>query len=96
MDKDLRALLGRPVAGPYRTRFCGRGDLVACREALWRALDETAAEIEASQGSDPSRWRADARGERIAFAGGLLPRTMRFANRPTFQQVLSFDEHRPR
>ena len=31
VDKDLRTLLGRPVTGPFRTRFCGAGDLVACR-----------------------------------------------------------------
>ena len=26
MDKDLRALLGRPVAGRYRMRYCGKGE----------------------------------------------------------------------
>jgi hypothetical protein len=34
--------------------------------------------------------------ERTEFAGGLLPRTMRFANRPTFQQVFTFGAHRAR
>lgn len=96
VDKDLRSLLGRPVNGPYRTRFCGAGDLVACRAALWGALDGAARELEAAQGADPARWRADATAERIRFAGGLLPRTMRFTNRPTFQQVMTFDGHRPR
>ena len=96
IDKDLRTLLGLPVVGPYRTRFCGAGDLAACRTALWAALDDAAAALEASQGPDPARWRTDASAERIAFAGGLLPRTMRFANRPTFQQVITFTGHRPR
>jgi acyl-homoserine lactone acylase PvdQ len=96
VDKDLRTLLGRPVSGPFRTRFCGAGDLVACRTALWAALDATAAELQAAQGADPARWRADATAERVRFAGGLLPRTMRFANRPTFQQVMTFTGHRPR
>jgi acyl-homoserine lactone acylase PvdQ len=97
VDKDLRTLLGRrPVAGPYRTRFCGAGDLAACRASLWAALDGAAAELEAAQGADPARWRADAAAERIRFAGGLLPRTMRFANRPTFQQVFTFAAHRRR
>ncbi|HSK57813.1 MAG TPA: penicillin acylase family protein, partial [Actinomycetospora sp.] len=96
VDKDLRTLLGRPVAGPYRTRFCGGGDPVACRTSLWAAVDDAAGELEAAQGADPTRWRADAVSERIRFAGGLLARTMRFANRPTFQQVLTFDGHRPR
>ena len=96
VDKDLRTLLGRPVTGPFRTRFCGAGDLVACRTALWAALDAPAAELPAAPGADPARWRADATAERVRFAGGLLPRTMRFANRPTFQQVMTFTGHRPR
>ncbi len=96
VDKDLRALLGRPVAGPYRTRFCGAGDLSACRASLWAALDAAAGELEAAQGADPARWRADATAERVRFSGGLLARTMRFTNRPTFQQVMTFNGHRPR
>ena len=84
------------MTGPFRTRFCGAGDLAACRNALWAALDAAAAELEAAQGADPARWRADATAERVRFAGGLLPRTMRFANRPTFQQVMTFTGHRPR
>ena len=27
VQKDLRALLGRPVSGPYQTRSCGGGDV---------------------------------------------------------------------
>jgi len=30
------------------------------------------------------------------FPGGLLPDRMRWTNRPTFQQVISFATHRPR
>ncbi|MBA3748807.1 MAG: penicillin acylase family protein, partial [Solirubrobacterales bacterium] len=52
VDKDLRSLLGRPVSGAYRTRFCGAGDLGACRAALWGALDAAAGELEAAQGAD--------------------------------------------
>jgi acyl-homoserine lactone acylase PvdQ len=96
VEKDLRTLLGRPVRGPYATRFCGAGDLAACRASLWAALDEAGAELARAQGPDPAAWRSDARDERIVFAGGLLPRTMRFANRPTFQQVMTFDGHRGR
>ena len=94
VDKDLRALLGKPVRGAYATRFCGGGELASCRASLWAALDAAAAELEAAQGPDPASWRADAKAARIAY--GFLPRTMRFANRPTFQQVLSFAGHRPR
>jgi hypothetical protein len=94
IDKDLRRLLGRRVKGPYTTRFCGAGVLAACRSSLWAAIEAAGAELAASQGPDPERWRADATRERINYSP--LPRTMRFANRPTFQQVMSFNRHRPR
>ena len=60
VDKDLRALLDQPVRGPYSRRYCGAGVLATCREALWRALDTAAAELEKTQGPAPSAWRADA------------------------------------
>jgi hypothetical protein len=70
--------------------------LSTCREDLWAALDGAAAELEASQGPAPSSWRADATGERIRFTSGVLADTMRWTNRPTFQQLMSFRSHRPR
>ena len=96
VDKDLRTLLGRGVRGPYSRRYCGAGVLASCREALWEALDEAAAELETKQGPAPSSWRADANAERIRFTSGVLPDTMRWTNRPTFQQLMSFRSHRPR
>ena len=42
------------------------------------------------QGPDPRLWRADATNERIKFTPGLIADTMRWTNRPTFQQVLRF------
>jgi hypothetical protein len=94
LDKDLRTLLGRPVQGPFSTRYCGGGDLGACRGALWAALDQAAAKLQQEQGADPAGWRSDATRERIDFSTGILPDTMRWTNRPTFQQVMSFDRHR--
>jgi acyl-homoserine lactone acylase PvdQ len=96
VDKDLRTLLGRDVRGPYSRRYCGAGVLATCREDLWAALDAAAAELEAKQGPAPSAWRADANAERIRFTSGVLPDTMRWTNRPTFQQLMSFSGHRPR
>jgi acyl-homoserine lactone acylase PvdQ len=94
MDKDLRSLLGKPVKGAFSTKFCGAGDLAACRESLWAALAATGDELAAAQGSDPSAWRADATAERIKFVPGLLPFTMAYTNRPSgIQQVISFDGH---
>jgi len=74
--------------------FCGGGDSSRCRASLWAAIDEAGVALAAAQGPDPTRWRADATGERITF--GFLPQTARWTNRPTFQQVISFDSHRPR
>ncbi len=96
VDKDLRGLTGRAVTGPSKVAYCGGGDLDGCRASLWAAIDAAGDELQAAQGPDPTAWRANANGERIQFAGGLLPATMRWTNRPTFQQVISFARHRPR
>jgi acyl-homoserine lactone acylase PvdQ len=94
VQKDLRSLLGRPVAGAYRTRFCGAGDAARCAASLWAVLDQVAGELGAAHGTDPSTWRADATAERIVFAPGILTRTMRGSNKPTFQQAITFATHR--
>jgi hypothetical protein len=94
LDKDLRALIGRPVKQPFRTKFCGAGDVTLCATSLWGAIDKAAATLEATQGRDPSQWRADATKERITFSPGILPDSLRWTNRPTFQQVISFRTHR--
>ncbi len=94
LDKDLRTLLGRSVKRPFGTKFCGKGDLGACATALWGAIDEAAATLESTQGTDSANWRADATKERITFSPGILPDSLRWTNRPTFQQVISFRTHR--
>jgi acyl-homoserine lactone acylase PvdQ len=98
LDKDLRTLTGTRFRRPYRTRFCGAGNIDACRTAVWRALDEAGASLAQRQGNDnPDAWTADARPERISFAPGLLQTTIRYTNRPSgIQQVVSFGGHRPR
>jgi acyl-homoserine lactone acylase PvdQ len=96
IDKDLRTLLGRSVDGKFSNRYCGKGDFNACSASLWASLDAAGAELEAAQGPDPGAWRSDATRERITFQPGLIPNTMRWVNRPTFQQVNSFDGHRRR
>jgi hypothetical protein len=57
-------------------------------------IDTAGAKLVAEQGPDPTRWRADATAERLSF--GFLPKTARWTNRPTFQQVVTFTGHRPR
>jgi acyl-homoserine lactone acylase PvdQ len=80
-------------AFPGVGRFCG-DSADACRAALWKALGAAGQELAKEQGPDPAQWRADATGERIHF--GFLPKTARWVNRPTFQQAIWFDSHRPR
>ena len=95
MSKDLRRLLGKPVKGPLLNRYCGAGDVNRCRSDLWAAMEAAGAQLEAAQGPDPAAWRADALRERITFAPGLLPYTMRYTNRPSgIQQVIEFGGHR--
>ena len=73
----------RDLRNGYSDRYCGAGDRTACAQALWAALAGAA-----------SAGPADAARERITFAPGFLPVTMRWANRPTYQQVLEFGGHR--
>jgi hypothetical protein len=97
VHKDLRTLMGEPVKGPYSTHYCGGGDIVACRTAVWDAISAAADQLAAAQGDDPSAWRADANAERIVFQPGLLgpSNTIRWTNRPSaFQQVMEFKGHR--
>jgi acyl-homoserine lactone acylase PvdQ len=91
-DRDIRNLLGMRIRRPFQNSYCGRGNRAACRQAIWRAIAAAGDELAAEQGAeDPTAWRADATAERISFAPGILPTTMRYTNRPTgIQQVISF------
>jgi acyl-homoserine lactone acylase PvdQ len=94
VDKDLRTLLDRSVTGKFQRRFCGAGDLTACRNSLWQALEDAGDDLAAAQGTnDPAQWRSDATAERIRFLPSF-PITMRWTNRPTFQQAISYSGHR--
>ena len=96
VDKDLRRLAGSRVTDPFRTRFCGRGALAACRTALWAALDGAGTALVAEQGPNPEAWRADATDEDITF-GPIPLTTIRYTNRPSgIQQVVTYTSHRAR
>ncbi len=94
MDKDLRTIMGMKVRGRFDVRYCGGGNIKRCRTLLWKAIDKAGNKLTASQGSNPSAWRASATAERIQFVPGMLPYTVRYTNRPTgIQQVVSFSGH---
>jgi hypothetical protein len=89
LDKDLRALLGQPVAGPFKVRYCGNGDATACAQALWAAIEQAGRAEAAKQGTeDASQWREPTR--KITFSPIPLV-DMQYTNRPTgIHQVMQF------
>jgi acyl-homoserine lactone acylase PvdQ len=89
--KDLNSLLGHTPAQPYSRQYCGNGSLAACRTSLWAAIQGAAEQLERTQGFHIKRWRAPK--VRIEFLPGLLPFTMSWTNRSTFQQVIEFTGH---
>jgi len=90
--KDLKTILGEPVSGPFSRIYCGNGNLEACRNSLWAAVQQGVEELAATQGSNPKHWKAAA--VRIKFPPDpFLSTTMRWTNRSTFQQVIEFTSH---
>lgn len=96
-NKDLRAVLGRPVAGGP-TGYCGAGDRAACRQVLLDTLKQAAA-VPAT-----SVYPADddcAGGDQYCHdavthqaIGGITQDKMHWTNRPTYQQVVEFPARR--
>ena len=95
VDEAVRAALGSSTSAQstQSALTCGTGTPASCADVLWQSLDQAGDALAAVQGSDPSTWRSDATAERIHFAG-FLSDTMRWTNRPTFQQVIVFGSHR--
>ncbi len=93
VSKDLRTELGMKVRGRYSRRYCGDRSLKACRKSLWAAIQEAADHLAATQGPNPNDWFSSATAERISFSPGLIPFTMRWTNRSTFQQAIEFTGH---
>ncbi|MEV0980235.1 penicillin acylase family protein [Streptomyces sp. NPDC049915] len=98
VDKDVRAVLGEPVRGPLAQKFCGGGNLAACRDLLVSTLKEAAGKSAAQvypgddQCSAGDQWCADAIVQRTL--GGIKHGKISWQNRPTFQQVVEFTSHR--
>ncbi|MGB9185143.1 MAG: penicillin acylase family protein [Solirubrobacteraceae bacterium] len=96
LNKDLRTILGQPVAGRYSVRYCAGGSITRCRKLMWSAIDRAGQELAAKQGPNPSAWHSSATAEQITFVPGLLPYKMAYTNRPSgIQQIMSFFGHAP-
>ena len=97
LHKDLRQVLGEPVRGAYSRTYCG--SLRQCRAALRRSLHAAVRAALASQDvSSVRRLTYDKSSDDIVSvpAGVTGVRRIDWQNRPTFQQVVRFDRHRPR
>jgi acyl-homoserine lactone acylase PvdQ len=98
VNKDLRRVLGRPVASPYSRTYCGgAGALARCRADLRLSLERAVARVLADQGrTSVAALTYDKHQDDIGHvAAGLVGvRPIDWQNRPTFQQVVDFRSHR--
>jgi acyl-homoserine lactone acylase PvdQ len=94
VDKDIRSVLGDPVAGPLAQPYCGGGTVAGCRQVLLDSLRQ-AVGIPAttvypgdSTCAAGNQWCADSIIQ--APLGGITDPPITWQNRPTYQQVVSF------
>jgi hypothetical protein len=97
VNKDLRQVLGKPVAGRYSRTYCGGGSLATCRTQLRASLHSAvqAALTQESQ-TDVAALTYDKSKDfiRSTTAGIVGVRGIDWQNRPTFQQAVHFTSHR--
>jgi acyl-homoserine lactone acylase PvdQ len=102
---DLRSLVGARVRDPLSRPYCGRGKRARCRRVLLGALAEAIANAK-------ERYGVDRLGDiemqavcddgdlcdEIAFttAGAVGMPDIHWQDRPTFQQIVEVEGHRPR
>ncbi len=94
VEKDLRAVLGEPVAAGLGHTYCGNGDLAGCRTMLLDTLRAAAGQsANAVYPGDKycaagDQWCADAILQ--SPLGGITDPLIAWQNRPTYQQAVSF------
>jgi acyl-homoserine lactone acylase PvdQ len=107
LQRSLRQALNPGIANGYSQSYCGSGSLAACQAALQNALQGTIDALTSAYGSaDPSKWtcsrsnsgagQCNPARDDIAFSAvgvGTVP-NMPWVNRPTFQQVVSYQAQR--
>jgi acyl-homoserine lactone acylase PvdQ len=97
VNKDLRTLLGEEVQDPYAMSYCGEGRLPACRKTLRTSLRNAVGRVLAEQQADrvgSLTYDKSIDYIRSATAGVVGVRPIDWQNRPTFQQVVEFTDHR--
>ena len=103
VQKDMRQVLHRKVAGRFSRTYCGHGSRSACRAMLQRTLLQAAAQLTARYGS-PDKWvlpvtcpqTVPAGCDQIVptSAGAISIPAQPFDNRGTFYQAIAVDGHR--
>jgi hypothetical protein len=94
VNKDLRQVLGKPVVDPMSRTYCGNGNLADCRTALWGALEQAAADLEAEFGSpNVADWQRQIAADDVRHqaVGVTSVPAIHWINRPTFQQVVQLE-----
>ncbi|MCW2600834.1 MAG: hypothetical protein JWM02_2663 [Frankiales bacterium] len=99
VSKDLRQVLGAPVRGRYSRTYCGKGVRATCRADLLASLHAAGSAALTAQGKrDLAALTYDKKLDfiRSSTAGLVGVRGIDWQNRPTFQQVVTFTDHRSR
>jgi acyl-homoserine lactone acylase PvdQ len=107
LQRALRQAVNPAIANGYSQNYCGSGTLATCQGAVQSALQGAIDSLTAAYGSaDPTAWtcsrsntqqgRCNPAADDIQFSAvgvGTVP-NIPWVNRPTFQQVVSYHEHR--
>lgn len=96
--KDLDVVRGGDP-GAWSRAYCGGGDPAACQETVRASLRATVDRVLAEQGvSSVTELTYDKHVDdiRSTTAGLVAVRPIDWQNRPTFQQVVNYQGHRPR
>jgi acyl-homoserine lactone acylase PvdQ len=104
VKKDLRDVLRLKVRQRYARSFCGNGSLRRCRAALAGSLAAALRYSDADLYSGDATCKAAKRdGDQLCFdsisfrpLGAITQPLIEWVNRPTFQQVVEVQGHRPR
>jgi acyl-homoserine lactone acylase PvdQ len=101
--KDLRRVLGLKVRAPYAKRYCGGGRRSRCASALRGALAEALDVDPATLYRDAACAAAGQPGDQACFdkiafrpLGAVTQPMIGWQNRPTYQQAVEVQGHRPR
>jgi len=98
VDKDLRAVLDRPVSGGLGDKYCGGGSLAQCRSILLNTLAQAAATPASTVYPGDNvcaagdQWCADTIVQ--SSLGGITDANTNWQNRPTYQQVVQYPARR--